>query len=66
MYTEQQLRSVDLPTLSNLYSRQVETLNSRLLAGDDWESLNELRGYITQIGVAIDVKLAEKSINKVS
>jgi hypothetical protein len=43
-----------------LYSKQVEVLNAKLLAGTDWTELNELRGYITQIGVSIDVKLAEK------
>ena len=60
MHTETELRSLDLQTLSDLYSKQVEALNAKLLAGTDWAELNELRGYITQIGVSIDVKLAEK------
>lgn len=50
MHTKQELQSLDLPALSNLYSQQIEALNSKLLAGADWESLNELRG-LTLISV---------------
>jgi flagellar biosynthesis chaperone FliJ len=64
MYPEKDLRALDLQILSDLYSQQVEVLNAKLLAGTDWNELNELRNYITQIGVAIDVKLAQKGMTK--
>ena len=61
MIPEETLRKMDVKELADLYSQQVKALNAKLLAGTDWMELTELRHYLTQIGVAIDVKLAEKA-----
>ena len=55
MYTEEELRRLDLEILTALYRQHVEELNTLLLDGADWQALTELRHYLTQIGVAIDV-----------
>lgn len=61
MYSEDELRKLDLITLTDLYSQHVKILNTQLLAGSDWAETNETRRYLTQIGVVIDIKIDEKN-----
>jgi hypothetical protein len=63
MHSQEQLQTLSIQALSDLYTQQVEMLSSELKNGADWGALAELRKSLTQIGVAIDVELAKSRMN---
>ncbi|RYY98421.1 MAG: hypothetical protein EOO11_08095 [Chitinophagaceae bacterium] len=64
MQTQDELRAMEVKELEELYSQNLARLNADLLNGVEWAELSVLRGFLTEIGVAIDVKLAADGVRK--
>jgi len=47
------IKGKDLPTLLALYNQEIDLLREKLLNGESWESLRNLRRNITELAIAL-------------